>query len=147
MNRWMTTLAAGALALSFTGSALAQAPAKPAQKPAAQDGQRAQRGQRGQARLKAALDKLGLTADQKTKVDALMKNQAAEMKKLREAPGTPQEKRPKMREAAKQFRSKLEAILTAEQKTKLREMQREARRNRQNGGARTTPAKPAAPKA
>ncbi|MGV3720502.1 MAG: hypothetical protein ACO1SX_06280 [Actinomycetota bacterium] len=117
MKRWITLLAAGALALCVTAPTLA-APA--AEKPAAP---KAAKGKRagGMKRFEAALAKLNLTAEQKPKVDAAVKTAQAESKKIREGAGAPQEKRPKMREVQKGLQTKLRAILTPEQQKQLKE--------------------------
>lgn len=113
MKRWITALAAGVLALSVFAPTAAQA-AEQAPKPA--------RGQRagGGKRLQAALAKLNLTAEQKPKVDAAVKATSEEMKKIRQGAGTPQEKRPKLREAQKGLITKLQSILTPEQQNQLK---------------------------
>lgn len=65
------------------------------------------------ARLTKMADELKLTDDQKTKVEAALKEQAETLRGLREA--KPEERREKMQAARKAFDGKLKEILTADQ--------------------------------
>jgi len=120
MNRWLITLVAGIAAVTLSGAVMAAQAEAPA--PEKAPAKAAGRGNRGQIqRFKNALAKLTLTDDQKKKVDEAVTATQAEMKKIREGEGTPQEKRPKNQAAIKAFREKLNTILTPEQQKQLRE--------------------------
>jgi periplasmic protein CpxP/Spy len=134
MNRCFAVLAAGAVALSFTLTGPAPAMAQNDQGKAAQGEQRqgqrqgaqrgGQRGQRGGqrapgGRLQAALAKLNLNADQKTKIKAVTDDSEAQLKKIRDGQGTPEEKREKSRPIMQNTREKVMAILTPEQRKQL----------------------------
>ena len=107
----LAALAAGAL-IAFPPTLQAQEnkPDRPA------SGQRA--GQRGDVkeRLAKIAEDLQLTSDQKTKVEAAMKEQAETMRGLRDA--APEERREKMQAARKAFDGKMKEILTADQYAK-----------------------------
>lgn len=117
MKRWITALAIGLLAISVSAPILA-APgsAKPSATKAKKDRRSA-----GLKRFEAAIAKLNLTPEQKPKVDAAVKAAVAEGKKIREGAGTPEEKRPKLRQAQQALTTKLMAILTPVQQMQLRD--------------------------
>ena len=119
MKSWITKLAAAVLGLSLAAAVCAAPEAGAPKKP----GQKGAKGQNagGPHRLQAALAKLNLTTDQKTRIDKLIADSRAENKKLRTAAGTPEEKKAKRREAGKAFRQKLNAILTPAQQAQLKE--------------------------
>ncbi len=74
------------------------------------------------------LDELALTADQKTKYDALEKDFKSEVAKVREANnGDMQKGRQAMRDLRKSYQDKVRAFLTDEQKAKLDKAQERAR--------------------
>jgi protein CpxP len=74
------------------------------------------------------LDEIALTADQKTKYDALEKDFKGEVAKLREANnGDMQKGRQAMRDLRKSYQDKVRAFLTDEQKAKLDKAQERAR--------------------
>jgi Spy/CpxP family protein refolding chaperone len=101
-------------------------------KPAAPEaGPRAgQRGEMAKERLAKLAEQLDLTAEQKTKVAAAMKEQAETLRGVREA--TPEERREKMQAARKAMDGKLKEILTAGQYAKWEK----ARAQRGAGGQR-----------
>jgi periplasmic protein CpxP/Spy len=108
----MAALVAGALvALAPTLRAQDKKPARPEGGPPA-----GQRGEMAKERLAKLSEELSLTADQKTKVEAAMKEQAETMRGLRDA--TQEERREKMQAARKGFDAKMKGILTADQYTK-----------------------------
>lgn len=74
-------------------------------------------------RLKAALEKLDLSAEQKEKVKKLMEEEKAKMEELRKEAqsGDRQKVRDKSMAAMKEIRDKLTEILTPEQQEKLKE--------------------------
>jgi Spy/CpxP family protein refolding chaperone len=135
-NRWATTLAAGALACTLaapTGAAPAAAgktgPAKAAAaKPGiSRPGRTGPRGRGGALRvLEQASQRLGLNTGQKATIKKILADCRAEMKKIREGAGTAQEKRPRLQAARKAARQEIEAILTPEQRQKLRKIRAEA---------------------
>lgn len=117
MKRWIAALSAGALLVGLSLPVAAQAQnEKP--KPGAAQGRR---GGGGMKRLQMLLEKLDLTAEQKPKVQELVKSTQAEMQKLPK-----EERRTKGREIMKGFQQKLNAILTPDQQQKLKEMRRSA---------------------
>jgi Spy/CpxP family protein refolding chaperone len=169
-TRWLAAGAAGliaaALAFPISANAAPEAGAaggsKPATgapgkggaakggaaKPGAGSGQRG--GGRGGRFFKMVLEKLDLKPDQKAKVEKLQAETKSQMDKLRSGPGTDDEKRAKGREAMKQVRDKLNAILTKDQQAKLKTMMDEARKKREaergagGPGATGAPGKPGA---
>lgn len=121
-------------------------------------------GGRGGAMFQAALDLTDLTAEQKDKINALKKTNDDAMKEAREkmqSGGQPSDEertamREKMMSAQKDNKEKIEAILTADQKTKFEEALAKQPQGGRWGGSRgtsgTAEAKPepkmdAAPKA
>lgn len=143
-KRWIGGVVAGLLAISLALPGMAEETAKPAAKPAAAGAKPgAKRGRGGGARrYKQILEKLNLTPEQKPKVDKLVKDLQADLKKLREAPGTPQEKRPQIQARQKEFRAALDKILTPEQQATLKEELAKARKA--NGAGKKPGAKAAA---
>jgi len=107
----MAALAAGALILSSNLQAQESKPDRPPGGPRA-----GQRGEQAKERLAKISEELKLTDDQKTKVEAAMKEQAETMRGLRDA--TQEERREKMQAARKAFEGKMKEILTADQYTK-----------------------------
>ena len=108
----LAALVAGALiALTSNSQAQEKKPDRPPGGP-----QAGQRGEQAKERLAKISEELKLTADQKTKVEAAMKEQAETMRGLRDA--TPEERREKMQTARKAFDGKMKEILTADQYAK-----------------------------
>ena len=108
----LLVLVAGALIASTP--ALQAQENKPERPPG---GQRAgQRGEQAKERLARISEELKLTADQKTKVEAAIKEQSETARGLRDA--TPEERREKMQTARKAFDGKMKEILTADQYAK-----------------------------
>lgn len=108
----LAAIAAGALiALSPSLQAQESKPDRPANGPRA-----GQRGEQAKERLAKISEELKLTAEQKTKVEAAMKEQAEAARGLRDA--TPEERREKMQAARKAFDGKMKEILTADQYAK-----------------------------
>jgi periplasmic protein CpxP/Spy len=94
--------------------------------------------------IQAILDKLDLTADQKEKVTAAMKEQTDKMMALRNDSSIAQEdRRPKAKEIRDAFTAKLKTILTPEQYTKFEELSKQGMRP--PGAPPTAPAAPKAP--
>ena len=80
------------------------------------------------------LDELALTADQKTKYDALEKDYKSEVAKTREAnKDDVQKNRQALRELRRGYQDKVRAFLTDEQKTKLDKAQERARAMMRDG--------------
>lgn len=82
---------------------------------------------------------LNLTKDQQEKVKAIQEKQREEMETLRNNSSlSREEQRSKMMDMRKKYGEQIEALLTAEQKEKLKakqkEMQEEMQQRRRNGG-------------
>lgn len=103
----------------------------------AQDGA-AKQGQGAQKRkgpFRRILTELDLTPEQKAKIQPIIKETNAEMKKIREdAALSQQEKRAKTRDLQQATRPKIEAHLTDAQKAKLAEIMKPAGRQGGKGG-------------
>jgi Spy/CpxP family protein refolding chaperone len=107
----MAALAAGAL-IACTPTLRAQdKPDRPEGGPRA-----GQRGEMVKDRLARLTEELSLTAEQKTKIEAVMKEQAESLRGLRDA--TPEDRKDKMQAARKEFDTKVKGILTTEQYAK-----------------------------
>lgn len=96
----------------------------------------AQMGGNPQERMKATLEelktRLSLTDDQYAKVDSILKDQLAEMTKLRENSGGDfQSIRPAMTELREKTDKKIEALLTEEQKQEYKKLLEERTARRQ----------------
>jgi Spy/CpxP family protein refolding chaperone len=142
MKRWINVLTISLIALSVSVPAFsAPAAAQAGQAQAAKPGKGKGRAGGGFKRLDDALAKLNLTAEQKPKVDAAIKAAKEDAKKIRDAGGTPEENRPKMREVQKTLREKLAAILTPEQQKQFKE----ATARKKDGAGAAGAAKPAKP--
>ena len=73
------------------------------------------------------LDQLNLTAEQKTKVEAIQKEQREKMQALFQDQNTPREERStKMRELMQATQTQIDAVLTADQKKKQEELRKNA---------------------
>ena len=114
----LAALAAGALIALTPGLRAQDKPERPEGGPRA-----GQRGGDAKERLAKISEELKLTSDQKTKVEAAMKEQAETMRGLRDA--TQEERREKMQAARKAFEGKMKEILTAEQYTKWEKIRQE----------------------
>ena len=79
-----------------------------------------QRGEAAKERLNKMAEELKLTDEQKTKVEAAMKEQAEKMRGLRDA--TPEERKEKVKAAQEDMSKKMKGILTAEQFAKWEKM-------------------------
>ena len=81
---------------------------------------------------------LNLSKDQQEKVKAIQEKQREEMEALRNGSLSREEQRTKMMDIRKKYSDQIEALLTAEQKEKLKakqkEMQEEMQQRRRNGG-------------
>jgi hypothetical protein len=84
---------------------------------------------------------LNLTADQETKVKALLEEGAKKRAELRDAPQD--ERREKMRTVMEEQNKKMKEILTPEQFTKWEKMREEMRARRPGGAGGDRPAPPA----
>ncbi len=116
------TVAGAVLALAIAAPVFTAAhPAAAAQKQAG----KGQRGAGGPRRVMAILEKLNLTADQKTKIKDAGAAYRAEAEKLKGL--SDEERKTKNRELGKGFRDKLNSILTEDQKKQLQEEMKKAR--------------------
>jgi protein CpxP len=142
-------LAALALGITVLGSpVLAQAgkpggaPAHPGAPgrpgaPGAPGGQRG--GQRG-GRTAKLLKELNLTADQQAKIKKIQDESRAKFKAIQDDKTlTDDKKKAKFQEAMKGNRTKLEAVLTADQKKKFEAKMAEMRKSRMGGGGMSSP--------
>ena len=81
---------------------------------------------------------LNLTKDQQEKVKAIQEKQRTEMEAIRNSSLSREEQRTKMMDMRKKYSDQIEALLTTEQKEKLKakqkEMQEEMQQRRRNGG-------------
>lgn len=84
-------------------------------------------------RLKMMKEKLGLSDEQTGKIKEVLEKNRAEYGKLRDAQGTPEEKREKFMAVRKTEMEEIGAILTPEQKEKWQE---EMKKRREEGGPR-----------
>lgn len=92
-------------------------------------------GDRMQRRFDEMKTNLGLSEDQATKIQAIMKEAAPAMQALRDDTSLSQEdRRAKFQELRKQTDEKIGAVLTPEQKTKWEAAREERRKQRQGGG-------------
>ena len=125
----LTALLAGAL-LAFSPGTRADdaAPAAPEARPHA-----GQRGEMAKERLAKLAKELDLSADQKTKLEAALKEQAETLRGLRDA--TPEVRRAKMKTAREEMNTKLKGILTSEQFAKWEKLRKERGSQRPRRGA------------
>lgn len=131
----LAALAAGAL-LAFTPAVRAE------DKPAQTERPGGPRGGQPGERIKKLAEELNLTADQKAKMEAAMKEQRDAMQGAKDL--TPEERRTKMQENRKAMDAKIKEILTPEQYTKWEKLREQ---NRPGGpGGEKPGAKRRAPK-
>lgn len=119
MNRLLTKLAAGLLALTVAAPIVCATGAAAA--PSTQTQAKGKRKGGAMKKLEAALPGLNLTAEQKPKVQEVIEKTKAELKVIQKGEGTPQEKRAKTKPIREAMTKKLLAILTPEQQAKLKE--------------------------
>ena len=131
MNKftWMALVAAGVLVAGAPSSPAQDRPPRPENRPDRPAG--AQGGQGARERQAQLLEQLNLTADQKQKVEALMKEQREKNAGLRDLPQ--EERRVKMQESRKEMDAKMKEILTAEQYEKWTKLREENRRGGPGG--------------
>ena len=116
----LAALAAGAL-IAFTPTLRAEdKPARP-ERPERPGGGPGGPGQRGDM-LKKMAEELGLSDEQKTKLQEVFKSQREAMKDL-----SPEERREKMKESREAMSAKVKEILTAEQYAKWEKIRDERR--------------------
>lgn len=114
----MSALAAGAL---IALSPLVRAEDKPT--PPEGRPPQGQRGEMAKERITKMAEELKLSDEQKTKVTALLKEQAETMRGLKDA--TPEERREKMKAGREEMQKKMKEILTPEQYTKWEKLRKE----------------------
>lgn len=130
--------AVAAVTLSLTGAAHAQAPKQGAGKPGGKPDQRMQR----------MVEKLGLTQAQQDKIKGISEKYVAKLKPIRDDKSlTKEQQREKVRPIIKSMNDEIEAVLTPEQRKKVKEM-REANKKANPGqpGAKPGATKPGAKK-
>ncbi len=133
----MAALVAGAL-IAF--SPLVRAEDKPT--PPAGRPPQGQRGEMAKERIAKMAEELKLSDEQKTKVTALLKEQAETMRGMKEA--TPEERKEKMKAGREEMQKQMKAILTPEQYTKWETLRKEGGPGR--SGRRSGPGGPSAEK-
>jgi periplasmic protein CpxP/Spy len=116
----MAALAAGALIALSPLLRAEDKPAKPEGRSPA-----GQRGEMAKERIAKMAEELKLTDEQKSKVTAVMKEQAETMRGLKDA--TPEERREKMKAGRAEIEKKMKDILTPEQYTKWEKLRKEGR--------------------
>jgi periplasmic protein CpxP/Spy len=122
------SLLALTFAAAFASAAFAQDTQPPRQGGQGGGYQRMSPEERAAAELKTLKEKLALTDEQATKIEALIKDRGKEMTAAREKAGSDRDAaRAASTEINKSFDAKIDAILTAEQKPKM-EAYREERR-------------------
>ena len=125
LSIFATVALGGLLACGAVARADDTTPAKPATPPPG----------RGQQRMQQMVEKLGLTDDQKPKVEAVMKDQREKMTALRDDTALSQEDRQaKAKEIMAATDVKMKAILTADQYAKWEQIRKDMRQRMQNGG-------------
>lgn len=131
MKKLLALLATTVLALAVVAPAFAQQPG-PGGRPGGAGGQGRMMNPERMKQLEEirtkVLGQLGLTAAQKTKIQALDKKLKEDVDKLMKAPGEQREKAPKLRELRQKHQEATMAILTETQKTKFQELMREEMR-------------------
>lgn len=80
------------------------------------------RGEAAKERLNKLAEELKLTDVQKTKVEAVMKEQQEKMRGSRDPNATPEERKEKMKAGREELSKKMKAILTPDQFTKWEKM-------------------------
>ncbi|MBI2842609.1 MAG: hypothetical protein HYX78_04340 [Armatimonadetes bacterium] len=78
-------------------------------------------------------ERLGLTAEQKAQFEAIMREHQEKMRSLMQSNLSPEEKRAKQAELKQEMHSKVEAILTPEQREKARQFWSQGRRGHRMG--------------
>lgn len=143
MMRLPMMAALAALSLTLVTGAFAQPTLGNGQK--GQKGQKGQQGaQRGGMNLKALTKALDLTQEQQDKLKPAFDKATEARKKLKEdTTGDPKEKRAKTKEIATDIEKAVEAVLTADQKTKFEEMKKKMAEAAKKGKKGTTPPPPA----
>lgn len=106
-------LLAVALALSVAGGASARSERSTADQDAAA---------REIARFEAALPKLDLWPEQKPRIQKLLRQVKADLKKIRSAPGTPEQKKPRLRALRERAMQSLNRIITVAQAERLKQL-------------------------
>jgi Spy/CpxP family protein refolding chaperone len=86
------------------------------------DGPGGARGEAAKERLNKQMEELKLTDDQKTKFQAIMKEQGEKMRASRDPNATPEERKEKIKAGREELSKKMKAILTAEQFAKWEKM-------------------------
>lgn len=120
------------------GVAAAQEPTPPPSAPSGQQGYGPGGGRGGMMnpdrQSSMMKERLGLSDDQTAQVKTILEGQRSQMEALRADTASSQEdRRGKMMSIRKDTETKIEAVLTADQKTKYEAMQKEARERMQRG--------------
>jgi Spy/CpxP family protein refolding chaperone len=135
MNKTSKLIALATFAVAVVVPATwAQDSQSEAEKPKAPRGERGERAGPGGGRPMAEMiEQLNLTEDQKPKFEAAWRTRGEKMRDLRDNSSLDEDaRRAKMQEIMQNFRREVDSFLTAEQKTKLSDLQ-ERMRNRRGG--------------
>jgi periplasmic protein CpxP/Spy len=127
MSRIGALLTAAALlgTLAFAQDSSPATPAQPA------DRYEQKGGDRAAERLRHMSKELNLTDDQKEKLKPILQDEAQQMKSVQADNSlSTQQRRKKMREIHKTYEPQVQAVLTPEQKDKLKSMKQEGRQGR-----------------
>jgi Spy/CpxP family protein refolding chaperone len=107
----------------------------------ATDAQKQERRERRQGGAMKVYDQLNLTADQSAALKPVLENVRAQMKALRENKELePKQRREQMKQIRTDSDTKINAILTEEQRTKLAELRAQQRANRPKRNKEAAPA-------
>jgi Spy/CpxP family protein refolding chaperone len=124
-----------ALALGCLIAVNAGAQEKPNRPPGQHPAQGGPNGEQAGPRRGNIAEQLNLTAEQKPKVEAIMKEAGNKRKALREDTSlTPEQRREKAQALQAETKAKLKDVLTAEQLTKFEEMAKNRRGQNPGGG-------------
>lgn len=123
MNKFSRLAVPLVLIAMFTAAPLLRAEEAPSEPPARERGRGGPGGPK--ERLQKMAEHLGLTAEQKEKVDAILKEQMEQGRAIRADESlTPEQRREKKQEFDKATRVKIRAVLTPEQQAKFEAMPR-----------------------
>jgi Spy/CpxP family protein refolding chaperone len=88
-------------------------------------------------RMMAALERLNLSPEQKTKIHAIRMRQREEVRALRRSSGDRQALKGRMREMKTKYRAEIMGVLTREQQARLKAEVKKARAARKSAAAKT----------
>lgn len=128
MSKFGTLLTAAALLTGTLGLAQESSPATP---PQPGDRYEQKRGDRAEERLRRMSKDLNLSDDQKEKLKPILQDEVQQMKNVQADNSlSTEQRRKKMRQIHKTYEPQVQAVLTPEQKDKLKSMKQEGRQGR-----------------